>query len=373
LTEKQKALKEWTDKGKTKERTSMANAIAIAKGAENPAVRDFIAKAKAMPYLTLAEESNAARLFSERQDVKSRDLLVDSHLRQVVKMAMVWAKYGFSAEDLIQEGNIGLIKAVEKFDVSKGFRLTTYANWWIKSFMQEYMLEHRSSIRIPNTQKNKKILMLLSKAKTKLAAANANVEAIYKAIAKASESEIEHVRMLHALTTGMKSFSDPMGKDSEESGEYGDFIPDNSPLPEEIVIECDERFERQKMLTRAVATLTEREATVFKFRRLVDEDDLKTLETLSDEFGVSRERIRQIEVRAFEKVQAAMHKEQLAVRGEQIARIAADKATNSKAAGSKPTMILAAVTEPKKIAAPPKTPGWNVVNKNGERQLVFCN
>lgn len=262
----------------------MVNAIAIAKGAETPAVRGFIEKAKSMPYLTLEQEKNAAHLFTEHNDIGARNLLVDSHLRQVVKMAMVWAKYGFSAEDLIQEGNIGLLKAVEKFDVSKGFRLTTYANWWIKSFMQEYMLEQRSSIRIPNTHKNKKILTLLTKAKSAIAAANANVEAIYRKVAKATESDVDHVRMLHLLAGGMKSFSDPL-KD-EDGGEcFGDTIRDTAPLPEEIVIESDQRFSRHQMLTRAMTTLTEREAVVFKFRRLVDEDDIKTLETLSEEFG----------------------------------------------------------------------------------------
>jgi RNA polymerase sigma-32 factor len=349
----------------------MANALVIAKNAETPAVRDFITKAKSMPYLTLAQEQSAARRFAETRDTTSRDLLVDSHLRQVIKAAMVWAQYGFSAEDLIQEGNIGLIKAVEKFDVTKGFRLTTYANWWIKSFMQEYMLENRSSIRIPNTTKNKKVLTLLGKAKTALAASNANVEAIYRKIAKACECDVDTVRMLHALSSGTKSFSDPMS-DESGSGEYGDFIADTAPQPEEIVVEADERFERHAMLTRAVATLNEREATVFKYRRLVDEDEMKTLEVLSEEFGVSRERIRQIEVRAFEKVQAFIHKEQLALRGEQLARIAADKAERSKATDNRPKMILSAVTEPKKIAAPQKSPGWNMVTKNGERQLVFC-
>ncbi|TLX16722.1 sigma-70 family RNA polymerase sigma factor [Rhizobium sp. MHM7A] len=349
----------------------MVTAIAIAKSAETPTARDFIAKAKAMPYLTLAEETAAARRLEEHGDSDARNLLVNSHLRQVVKMAMVWAKYGFSAEDLIQEGNMGLMTAVQKFDVSKGHRLTTYATWWIKAFMADYMMKNRSSIRIPNTAKNKKVLMLLSKAKTALASGNGNVAAIYKKIAKACECDIDTVRIIHTLSTGTKSFSDPTGQE-EGTGEFGDFIPDTAPLPEEVVADWDERSARHNILQRAVSTLNEREAAIFKWRRMVDEDDIKTLETLSGEFGVSRERIRQIEVGAFEKVQAFIHKEELARRGEELARIAAERTRVSKAATDKPKMILAAVTEPKKIAAPKKTPGWNVVTRNGERQLVFC-
>lgn len=349
----------------------MANAIAIAKNVEIPAIREFIAKAKAMPYLTLAEEQKAAQLFADHADVKSRDLLMDSHLRQVVKMAMACAQFGFSAEDLIQEGSIGLLTAVQKFDVTKGFRLTTYANWWIKSFMQEYMLAHRSSVRIPSTSKNKKVLTLLGKVKSALNSNNANVEAIYTKVARAADCEVDTVRMLHVISSGTKSFSDPIN-DEDGASEFGDVVPDTGPLPEEIVVDCDERLKRHTMLTRAVATLTEREATVFRFRRMVDHEDSKTLEMLSEEFGLSRERIRQIEVSAFEKVQAFMHKEQLALQGEQLARIAADKQERQKTATNKPTMILSAVTEPKKIASPQKTPGWNVVTRNGERQLVFC-
>lgn len=349
----------------------MVAAIAIAKSAETPTARDFIAKAKAMPYLTPDEETAAARRLEEHGDSAARDLLVNSHLRQVVKMAMALAKYGFSAEDLIQEGNMGLMTAVEKFDVSKGYRLTTYATWWIKAFMADYMMKNRSSIRIPNTLKNKKVLMLLGKAKTALASGNGSVVAVYKKIAKACECDVDTVRIIHALSTGTKSFSDPINQE-EGNGEFGDFIPDTGPLPEEIVADSDERFARHSILQRAVTTLNERESAIFKWRRMVDEDDIKTLETLSVEFGVSRERIRQIEVGAFEKVQAFIRKEELARRGEELARIAVSSTPVTKPATDTPKMILSTVTEPKKIAAPKKTPGWNVITRNGERQLVFC-
>jgi RNA polymerase sigma-32 factor len=319
----------------------------------------------AMPYLTAAQEKDAARRFAEHGDRAAHDLLVDSHLRQVVKSAMLLARHGFNAEDLIQEGSIGLMQAVKKFDVDKGFRLTTYASWWIKAFMNDYLLQNMSNIRIPNTAKNKKALQLLSRAKNRLETSNhAAVESIYKKIAVAADCDIETVRLLHMTSTGIKSFSDSITSD-EHSGEFGDFIPDNAPLPEEIVADGDERFQRMNMLLRAVKTLTDREATIFKARRMADADDIRTLESLSEEMGVSRERIRQIEVKAFEKVQAFIHKEQLAKRGEELARIA-------KSTTNKPKMILAAVTEPKKIAAPMKTPGWNVVTRNGESKLVFC-
>lgn len=343
----------------------MTNAIAIAKSAETPTVRAFVSKAMAMPYLTPAQEKDAARRFAETGDRAAHDLLVDSHLRQVVKSAMLLARHGFNAEDLIQEGSIGLMQAVKKFDVDKGFRLTTYASWWIKAFMNDYLMQNMSSIRIPNTGKNKKALALLNKAKKRLETSNHTaVEAIYKKIAAGSECDIETVRLLHITQTGIKSFSDPITSD-EHSGEFGDFIPDSSPLQDEIVADSDERFDRMNMLLRAVKTLSDREATIFRARRMADADDMRTLESLSDEMGVSRERIRQIEVKAFEKVQAFIHKEELARRGEELARI-------SKATNGKPKMILAAVTEPRKIAEPAKTPGWNVVTRNGERKLVFC-
>jgi hypothetical protein len=178
---------------------------------------------------------------------------------------------------------------------------------------------------------------------------------------------------LHVISGGTKSFSDPISME-DGSGEYGDFIPDTAPLPDEIVAESDEQFRRVTMLQRAVKTLNEREATIFKSRRMVDQDDIRTLESLSEEMGVSRERIRQIEVKAFEKVEAFMHKEHLAEQGDHLVRIASERERLSKAAISspKPKIILAAVTEPKKIAAPVKTPGWNVVTRAGERKLVFC-
>ena len=343
----------------------MTNAIAIAKSAETPTVRAFVSKAMAMPYLTPAQEKDAARRFAEHGDRAAHDLLVDSHLRQVVKSAMMLARHGFNAEELIQEGSIGLMHAVKKFDVDKGFRLTTYASWWIKACMNDYLMQNLSAIRIPNTGKNKKALQLLGKAKKRLETSNQSaVESIYKKIAAGSECDIETVRLLHMMTTGIKSFSDPITSD-EQSGEFGDFIPDASPLQDEIVAESNERFDRMNMLIKALHTLTPREREIFRSRRMVDADDIRTLESLSEEMGVSRERIRQIEVKAFEKVQAFIRKEELAQRGEELARIA-------KATSDKPKMILKAVTEPKKVDAPAKTPGWNVITRDGERKLVFC-
>jgi RNA polymerase sigma-32 factor len=346
----------------------MTTAIAISTNAESTTVRRFIASAKSMPYLTVEQEVAAAKRVAEFGDLAAKQLLVNTHLRQVIKAAMGWARFGFSADDLIQEGSIGLIRAIEKFDVEKGFRLSTYANWWIKSCMQDYMLEHRSSVRIPNTAKNKKILSLLSKYKGALKDGGANSEKIYQKIAEAAESDVDQVRMLHGLSTGVKSFSDPL---KDDAGEFGDTLACEGPLPDELVEESDELFRRREALARALTTLNEREYRVFKSRRMCDDTDILTLETLAEEFGVSRERIRQIEVRAFEKVEAFIRKEQLAERGEQLAKIASDKAERVQAALAtiKPRKMLPAA--PKKVAVPQKPKGWTMVTKAGKPELVY--
>ncbi len=345
----------------------MASANVIAKSSHSTNARSYFSKISAMPYLEADQEAELAKRFAETGDEKAKEALVNSHLRLVVSMAMNLEKFGFDAMDLISVGSMGLMKAIDRFDPSKGFKLATYARWWIKASMNEFMLENRSLVRITSTALNKKLVMVLGKHKA--AIANGNAERIFNKIAKDLNTTSDYVANIYMLTCGIQSMHRPAKKDGEDGSEIGDFFMDQAPLQDEVVEDFDERSSQADLLKSALRCLNEREAYIFRYRRLLDEDEQKTLEELAQEIGVSRERIRQIEVRSFEKVQAEAKKIAAA---KELARMAANPAAEPKTsidvAGS--PRFKSYVPPVRKSTQNKRTKNWNLVDVAGEKKLV---
>lgn len=243
---------------------------------------------------------------------EARDKLINPHLRLVVATAMKYRKYGFDMKDLIQEGNIGLMQAVKKFEPEKGNRLNTYAVWWIKAAIQEFIFNNRSLIKMSNTSRNKKVVRVLMELQKK-AANEGNNQFSNSIVAKAAEltgvDEVivkiiaEQIAPTASLDAAVKS------KDSEDGGgdTLGSFIADTAASPEDIAIQQDESEKRNGMLKNALMQLPQRDREIFVARRLID--DPETLEVLALRYSLSRERIRQIENDAFAKIQAVVRRE----------------------------------------------------------------
>lgn len=246
-----------------------------------------------------------AKRWQEHQDADAAEKLVTSHLRLVARIAMGYRGYGLPTGEVISEGNVGLMQAVKRFDPDKGFRLATYAMWWIRASIQEYILRSWSLVKMGTTAAQKKLFFNLRRAKSQLQALEEgdlkpeNVKAIATKLGVTEEDVISMNRRLG----GDSSLNAPIRADSE-AGEWQDWLVDDTPDQEERFVRNEEDDRRRNYLTSALSTLNDRERRIFEARRLVDEP--ATLEDLSAEFGVSRERIRQIEVRAFEKVQKAV-------------------------------------------------------------------
>ncbi len=245
-------------------------------------------------------DKSANRLTTARDRV--REALICPHLRKVVKMAMAYRKLGLPMEDLIQEGTVGLTIAVDKFEPEKGFRLSTYAQWWIRASLQEYVFNHVSSVKIANTSRNKKIIKYLTTMRKKALAAGENPfsEELMKKVAVLSGAEFEDVKTISLLAGPEQSLNAPIKQDDESMGEVGDMIADGGDDAEEIVVREDERYKRSMLLEANLAKLEEREREIFRARRLKEVPE--TLEELSERFRISRERVRQIEVKAFDKL-----------------------------------------------------------------------
>ena len=246
-----------------------------------------------------------AKRWREHGDRDAAHKLVTSHLRLVAKIAMGYRGYGLPIAEVISEGNVGLMQAVKRFEPEKGFRLATYAMWWIKAAIQEYILRSWSLVKMGTTANQKKLFFNLRKAKSKISALEEGdlhpdqVKLIAKRLGVTEQDVVDMNRRLG----GDASLNAAIREDGD-SGEWQDWLVDEGPSQENLLEESEELDNRRKALTQALDVLNERERRIFEARRLAEEPI--TLEELAAEFGVSRERVRQIEVRAFEKVQKAV-------------------------------------------------------------------
>lgn len=258
------------------------------------------------PMLEKEEEQMLAVRWRDKGDTESAHKLVTSHLRLVAKIAMKYRGYGLPVADLVSEGNIGLMKAVKKFDPGLGFRLSTYAMWWIRASITEYILKSWSMVKLGTVASQKKLFFSLRNLKGRLNILDSG-ELTPDQAQQLSDtmgvSADEITYMNRRLSTRDLSLNAPLSND-EEGIEFQDTLVDNSPSPESRFAEAEELGHRSAILRQALKALPERERHIFTERRL--KDDPKTLEELGKEYGISRERIRQLEVRAFDKVQKAV-------------------------------------------------------------------
>ena len=268
----------------------------------------YLEEIRRFPMLEPQEEYMLAKRYHEHDDRDAAHRLVTSHLRLVAKIAMGYRGYGLPIGEVISEGNVGLMQAVKRFDPERGFRLATYAMWWIKAAIQEYILRSWSLVKMGTTANQKRLFFNLRKAKSQISAleeGDLHPDQVKQIAKKLNVSEEEVVSMNRRLS-GDASLNAPIRATEGESGEWMDWLADDGESPEETLAEQDELDQRRAMLTEALDVLDKRERRIFEARRLAE--DPLTLEELSTEFGVSRERVRQLEVRAFEKVQKAMLK-----------------------------------------------------------------
>jgi RNA polymerase sigma-32 factor len=267
----------------------------------------YLEEIRRFPLLEPQEEYMLAKRWRERGDRDAAHQLVTSHLRLVAKIAMGYRGYGLPIGEVISEGNVGLMQAVKRFDPEKGFRLATYAMWWIRAAIQEYILRSWSLVKMGTTANQKKLFFNLRKAKSQISAIEEGelrpdqVAAIAEKLGVTEEDVVTMNRRLG----GDVSLNAPVREDAD-AAEWQDWLVDESANQETQLAESEERQTRHRLLVDALDVLNERERRIFEARRLAE--DPVTLEELSTEFGVSRERVRQIEVRAFEKVQAAVRK-----------------------------------------------------------------
>jgi len=265
----------------------------------------YLAQIKKFPMLNAEEEYMLAKSWRDRGDLKSAQKLVTSHLRLVAKIAMGYRGYGLPVSELVSEGNIGLMKAVKKFDPERGFRLATYAMWWIKASIQEYVIRSWSLVKIGTTTAQKKLFFNLNKLKNKLSANNTgdlSSEHVSEISKRLNVSEEEVVSMDRRLHGKEKSLNDPI-KDGEGT-EWQDWIVDTKLDQELKLSQKQELNERKKLMNESITILNPREKEILTARRL--SENIATLEELSKKYKISRERIRQIEAKAFEKLQKAM-------------------------------------------------------------------
>ena len=267
----------------------------------------YLEEIRQFPMLEPQEEYMLAKSWREHGDRDAAHRLVTSHLRLVARIAMGYRGYGLPIGEVISEGNVGLMQAVKRFDPDKGFRLATYAMWWIRAAIQEYILRSWSLVKMGTTAAQKKLFFNLRKIKGQLKAldeGDLRPDQVKRIATQLGVTEEDVVSMNRRLA-GDSSLNAPVRNDSE-SGEWQDWLVDDTMDQETALAESEEAQRRRGMLNNALKGLNERERRVFEARRLAE--DPLTLEELSAEFGVSRERIRQIEVRAFEKVQKAVQK-----------------------------------------------------------------
>ena len=265
----------------------------------------YLQEIRKFPLLEPQEEYMLAKRWKEHEDQEAAARMVTSHLRLVAKIAMGYRGYGLPLGEVISEGNVGLMQAVKRFEPEKGFRLATYAMWWIKASIQEYILRSWSLVKIGTTAAQKKLFFNLRRMKGEIKAleeGDLNQENLEKIATTLDVSEQEVINMNRRMSGPDSSLNAPVRADSE--GEWQDWLVDGSDNQETVLADQEEMTERRKMLTDGMKVLNERERGILAARRLQDKP--QTLEDLSQEYGISRERVRQIEVRAFEKLQKAM-------------------------------------------------------------------
>jgi len=266
----------------------------------------YLSEIRKFPLLQPEEEYMLAKRFQEHGDPEAAARLVTSHLRLVAKIAMGYRGYGLPTSELISEGNIGLMQGVKKFEPDRGFRLATYAMWWIRASIQEYILRSWSLVKMGTTAAQKKLFFNLRRMKSKLDAfedGDLRPEDVTKIATDLGVAEADVVSMNRRMAMGGDtSLNVSVNEDGE--GQWQDWLQDDAPLQDQTVAEAQEADVRHGMLVSAMDDLNDREKHILTERRLTD--DPKTLEELSQVYGVSRERVRQIEVRAFEKLQKAM-------------------------------------------------------------------
>src|ERR1700746_1360830 len=283
----------------------MAHAAALAFLPSESGLTRYLEEIRRVPLLEPQEEYTLAKRWREHGDRDAAHRLVTSHLRLVAKIATGYRGYGLPISEAISEGNVGLMPAVKRFEPDRGFRLATYAMWWIKAAIQEYILRSWSLVKMGTTVNQKKLFFNLRKAKSKISALEEGdlrpdqVKLIAKRLGVTEQDVVDMNRRLG----GDVSLNAPI-RDDGDSGEWQDWLVDEVSDQETRLVEDEESDNRRKALGEALSVLNERERRIFEARRLAD--DPITLEDLAGEFGVSRERVRQIEVRAFEKVQKSV-------------------------------------------------------------------
>jgi RNA polymerase sigma-32 factor len=282
----------------------MASALPVL--ANEGGLSRYLDEIRKFPMLEPSEEYMLAKRWREHGDREAAHKLVTSHLRLVAKIAMGYRGYGLPISEVVSEGNVGLMQAVKRFEPEKGFRLATYAMWWIKAAIQEYILRSWSLVKMGTTANQKKLFFNLRKAKSRISAleeGDLRPEQVKHIATQLGVTEQDVVDMNRRLG-GDASLNAPLREEGE--GEWQDWLVDNSASQEAVLAEEEEGQNRLSALRSALSVLNPRERRIFEARRLAE--DPITLEDLSTEFGVSRERVRQIEVRAFEKVQEAVKK-----------------------------------------------------------------
>src|SRR6478752_6909172 len=283
----------------------MASTAALPTLTPEPGFTHYLEEIRRFPMLERQEEYMLAKRWREHGDRGAAHKLVTSHLRLVTKIARDYRGYGLPMSEAISEGNVGLMQAVERFEPEKGFRLATYAMWWIKATIQEYVLRSWSLVKMGTTANQKKLFFNLRKAQSRISIlddGDMRLDQVKIIARRIGVTETDVIYMNRRLS-GDASLNAAIREDGD-SGEWQDWLVDESPDQETTLAASEEFDNRRKTLSDALSVLNERERRIFEARRLAD--DPITLEDLAAEFGVSRERVRQIEVRAFEKVQRAV-------------------------------------------------------------------
>ena len=284
---------------------SSSTALAPAPNPEGSLSR-YLNDIKKFPMLEAQEEYQLAKDFAETGEKSAAHKLVTSHLRLVAKIAMGYRGYGLPIGEVISEGNVGLMRAVQKFDADRGFRLATYAMWWIRAQIQEYILRSWSLVKIGTTAAQKKLFFNLRRLKGEINAIDGgslNAEQVSEIADRLGVDDRDVVQMEGRLS-GDQSLNAPLRAGEDADTEWQDWLEDEADTPDIVVAENDERDARRQILIQAMQGLNERERNILMARRLADPP--KTLEELSGEYDISRERVRQIEARAFEKLKNAM-------------------------------------------------------------------
>jgi RNA polymerase sigma-32 factor len=287
--------------------TQGKRALSIPASGGEAGLNRYLTEIKKFPILAPEEEFMLAKAWREQGDTDAAARLVNSHLRLVAKIAMGYRGYGLPVSELISEGNIGLMQGVKKFEPDRGFRLATYAMWWIRASIQEFILRSWSLVKMGTTAAQKKLFFNLRRMKNQIDAfedGDLKPADVTKIATDLGVTEDEVVSMNRRMSMGGDTSLNAPLRDTDGEGQWQDFLVDNGPLQDEIVADDEERQVRHDLLNQAMESLNDREKDILVERRLSEEP--KTLEDLSQVYGVSRERIRQIEVRAFEKLQAAL-------------------------------------------------------------------